>query len=86
MAKVTRQILYYTVALVVLSFVLVPIAHLGLIYMAAAAVFGATFLTYAARLCSDPTPRRAMKLFGFSITYLSAVFIAMAVDAIAHPW
>ncbi len=32
MGKVTRQILYYTVALVALSFVLVPTAHLGLVY------------------------------------------------------
>ncbi|MGD0944123.1 MAG: heme o synthase [Acidimicrobiales bacterium] len=86
MAKVTRQILCYTIALVALSFVLVPVAHLGLIYAAAAVVFGVAFVLYAVGLWRDPRPGRAMKLFGFSITYLTGVFVAMGVDAIAHPW
>lgn len=86
MTKVTRQILYYTVALVALSLAIVPIAHLGLVYIVTAVAADAVFLAYATGLCRQPTPRRAMKLFGFSITYLSVVFIAMAVDAVAHPW
>jgi len=86
MAKVTRQILYYTVALVALSFVLIPTAHLGVVYVAAAAGLGAAFIRQAVGLCRDPSPGRAMKLFGFSITYLTLVFLAMGVDAIVHPW
>jgi len=86
MPKVTRQILCYTVALVALSFVLVPVAHLGAVYAAAAGVSGAAFLHYAVRLWRAPGPGRAMKLFGFSITYLTVVFVAMGVDAVVHPW
>ena len=86
MPKVTRQILCYTVALVALSFVLAPVAHLGAVYAAAAGVFGAAFLYYAVRLRRAPGPGCAMKLFGFSITYLTVVFVAMGVDAVVHPW
>jgi protoheme IX farnesyltransferase len=86
MGKVTRQILYYTVALVALSFVLVPTAHLGLVYATSAFVLGAGFIGQTVRLWRDPSPARAMKVFGFSITYLTVVFLAMGVDAIVHPW
>jgi len=86
MSEVTRQILYYTVALVALSFVLIPAAHLGVVYGAVAAGLGAAFIAKAVRLLRDPSPGRAMKLFGFSITYLTLVFLAMGVDAIVHPW
>ena len=87
MGKVTRQILYYTVALVALSFVLVPTAHLGLVYTVSAFVLGAGFIGQTVRLCRRIRARgRAMKVFGFSITYLSVVFLAMGVDAVVHPW
>ncbi len=86
MGKVTRQILYYTVALVALSFVLVPTAHLGLVYTVSAFVLGAGFIGQTVRLWQDPSPGRAMKVFGFSITYLTVVFLAMGVDAVVHPW
>jgi heme O synthase-like polyprenyltransferase len=37
-------------------------------------------------LWRDPSPRRAMKLFGFSITYLAVLFVSMGADAlIRHP-
>ena len=56
MTKVTREILCYTVGLVVLSLVLVPVAHLGLVYAAVATVSGAAFLRYAVALVRDPRP------------------------------
>ncbi|MGA3351839.1 MAG: heme o synthase [Acidimicrobiales bacterium] len=86
MGKVTRQILCYTVAVVALSFVLIPAAHLGVVYAASAAVTGAAFLYHAVGLCRDPRPGRAMRMFGFSITYLTVLFVAMGVDALVHPW
>ncbi|MGA2529667.1 MAG: heme o synthase [Acidimicrobiales bacterium] len=86
MAKVTRQILYYTVALVVLSFVMIPAAHLGAVYIACAAVSGGAFIYRAVSLYRDPRAARAMKLFGFSITYLTVLFVAMGIDALVHPW
>jgi len=86
MHKVVRQIILYTVALWALTLVLGPIAHLGPVYMAIAGVLGATFLWKAVRLRSDPSPKRAMRLFGFSISYLTLLFLAMGVDAVVrHP-
>ena len=81
---VTRRIMGYVVALWALSLVLVPVAHLNLGYAVVAAVAGAAFFVYALALMRDPSPRRAMKLFGFSITYLTALFVAMGVDAVVR--
>jgi protoheme IX farnesyltransferase len=79
---VTRQILGYVVVLWVASLLLAPAAHLNLGYAGAALVLGGLFFGYAWALLRDPSPRRAMKLFGFSITYLTALFIAMGADAV----
>lgn len=86
MGKVVRQIIAYTVALVALTLVLGPVAHLGPVYLGIAAVLGATFLWRVIRLRADPSPKRAMRLFGFSISYLTLLFLAMGVDAVVrHP-
>jgi protoheme IX farnesyltransferase len=79
---VTRRILAYVVVLWVCSLLLVPTAHLNLGYFVAALVLGGLFFGYAWALRRDPSPRRAMKLFGFSITYLTVLFIAMGADAV----
>lgn len=75
-----RQILAYTVAVWALSLAFTPIASMGWVYTAVAIVAGGMFTAYAVMLQRDPTPKRAMTLFTFSITYLSVLFIAMAVD------
>jgi heme o synthase len=49
-----------------------------------AVVLGAAFLAYAVALARDVTPARAMRVFGFSITYLTALFVAMGLDAVIH--
>jgi heme o synthase len=79
---VTRRILAYVLVLWVSSLLLVPAAHLNAGYAVAALVLGGLFCGYAWALLRDPSPRRAMKLFGFSITYLTALFIAMGADAV----
>ncbi len=81
---VTRRIAAYVVSLWVLSLVLVPVARLNLGYAAVALVAGGAFLVYALALARDPSSRRAMRLFGFSITYLTTLFVAMGVDAIVR--
>jgi heme o synthase len=86
MRSVTRQIFLYTLALVALSLVMAPVAHLGLLYRSAAVLLGLGFILQALALWRDPSPRRAMKLFGYSITYLAVLFVAMGADAlIRHP-
>lgn len=84
LTTVTRQIIAYILAVWVLSVALAPAAHLNAVYVGVAAALGGAFLWYAIALLHDPTPRRAMRLFGFSITYLTALFVTMGVDAVVH--
>jgi protoheme IX farnesyltransferase len=87
MRRTTTSIVYYTVALVATSFLLGPVAHLGWIYMATAAALGAGFLWFVTRLwglaqTGAATGKEAMRVFGFSITYLTVLFVAMAGDVL----
>jgi len=75
-----RQIVAYTALLCAVSLALTPVAGMGWIYTAAAVVLGATFLLYAVRLLRHSTVRNAMQLFGWSITYVTLLFSAMALD------
>jgi protoheme IX farnesyltransferase len=85
MKRTTTEIVWYTIALVAVSFVLGPVAHMGWIYMITAAVAGAGFLYLVTRLwglaqTGSVTGRDAIRVFGYSITYLTVLFVAMAGD------
>jgi len=87
MKRTTREIVLYTVALVAVSLLFGPVAHLGLIYLIAAATLGGGFLFMTSRLWnlarSDrATGREAMRVFSYSITYLTVLFVAMAGDVL----
>jgi protoheme IX farnesyltransferase len=79
-----RKMVPYTVALWVATLVLVPVADLGWIYGVAAFVMGALFVAGCVNLVRDPTPKRSMRLFGFSITYVTVLFGALALDVLVH--
>ena len=79
-----RRIVAYTVVLWATSLVFAGVGGMGLIYSGAAVVLGAVFLFYALRLYRDRTEARAMQLFAWSITYLTLLFAAMAVDQLVH--
>jgi heme o synthase len=83
-ARTARQILVYTVLLGLVSLVFAPVAGMGAVYVTAAVVLGAGFLVAAVRLAREESPRRAMALFGYSISYLTLLFAAMAVDALVR--
>ena len=74
------EILVYTVIMVGLTLLLAPVAHLGALYVVAAAVLGAGFIAMAVRLFIRATPKASMQLFSYSITYLTLLFVVMAVD------
>jgi protoheme IX farnesyltransferase len=74
------EILCYTVALVGVSLLLAAVAHLGPVYVVAASVLGAVFIAMSIRLWHLKTPKAAMRLFSYSITYLTLLFVFMAVD------
>ena len=77
---VAIQILAYTLVLWALSLAFAPIADMGDVYKAAALVLGGVFTWLAIRLMRTPTPKVAMRLFSYSITYVTLLFGAMAVD------
>jgi protoheme IX farnesyltransferase len=83
---VVRQILLYTVVLFGLSIALGPLAHLNAGYLVVAVGLGLVFFYRALQLRRNPSPKMAMRLFSYSITYLTVLFVAMGVDAaIIHP-
>jgi heme o synthase len=86
---VARQITAYSWAMVAVSLLLWPVAGLNLGYGLGALVLGALFLREAYRLRArvrrgnDPAP---MRLFHWSITYLSLLSVVVVLDVLVRPW
>jgi len=87
--RTTLEILVYSVIMWAVTVLIGPVAHLGWIYALSATVLGAMFTFYALRLHDHARHDRAdvaeaMRLFHFSITYLTALFVLMAVDVLVR--
>ncbi len=87
--RTTLEIMVYSVIMWALTILIGPSAGLGWIYAISATVLGFMFTFYAYRLYVDAhhdkaDVKEAMKLFHFSITYLTALFVAMAVDVLVR--
>lgn len=88
--EVAVQILVYTVATVATSLVLWPVAHTGWIYGVVAVLAGAVFIVEAVQLLRRANAGlrdvvlKPMRLFHWSNTYLSLLFLAIAVDPLIH--
>lgn len=80
MDETVKQMILYTVALWVSTLVLIPVAGLGWIYGISAVVLGGVFLGGTIALGRHPTEAASMRLFGFSITYVTLLFLAMSLD------
>jgi len=78
--RTALEILVYTVLLVGVSLLLAVVGHLGTIYVIAASALGLGFIAMSVRLWMRATPKAAMRLFSYSITYLTLLFVFMAVD------
>jgi protoheme IX farnesyltransferase len=78
------RILLYTLLLWALTVLFAPVAGMGNIYLGAALVLGAVFTFYAARLLRDSSPQVAMRVFTWSISYITLLFGAMAVDQLVR--
>ncbi|NHI16751.1 heme o synthase [Microbacterium excoecariae] len=89
-AQVGLQVVLYAWATVACSLLLIPVAGMGLVYTACALVFGAWFLYESHRMYTmsvraaagveQGSEARPMRVFHASITYLTLVFLAVAVD------
>ncbi len=79
-ATTVRQILVYTVALWACSLLFAAVAGMGPLYTVAALVLGAGFVLLVLQLRRQRSVERAMRLFSYSITYVTLLFSAMALD------
>lgn len=83
-AYTKRQILLYTILLVVVTVLPYLTGMSGLIYLVSALVLGAIFLWYAINIITRPKDVQiAWKTFTYSINYLMLIFLALLVD---HYW
>jgi heme o synthase len=74
------RILLYTLLLWGLTVLFAPVAGMGGLYLAAAIVLGAVFTLQSTRLLRDTNAQVAMRVFTWSISYITLLFGAMALD------
>ena len=83
--RTARNVFFYTAAMVAATLAFAVVVPMGATYVVVAAVAGALYLAMAVRLWvlaarRAPIEGDAMRLFSYSITYLTVLFGAMAVD------
>jgi protoheme IX farnesyltransferase len=78
--KVIRSMTLYTIALTISSLIIVPVGNMGWVYGISAAVLGLAFLWGTIALGRSDSPSASMKLFSFSISYITVLFVALTVD------
>jgi protoheme IX farnesyltransferase len=98
--RTSTRILVYTLLLWALTVLFSPVAGMGHLYLGSAVVLGGVFTWYAVRLLRTPDPAlavtaaggaaelqvraTAMRLFTWSITYITLLFGAMALDQLVR--
>jgi protoheme IX farnesyltransferase len=85
--ETTRQIGLYTILMVAISIVLWAVARMGAIYLGAAVLLGGIFLWQSYRLwrrgaSEEASTAGAIRLYRYSISYLTLLFLAVAIDAL----
>ena len=82
-SQVGLQVILYAWATVACSLLLIPVAGMGLVYTASALVFGGWFIYESHRLYDQAvrgSKPRPMRVFHASISYLTLIFLSVAVD------
>jgi heme o synthase len=81
--RTKREIVYYSIVLVVASLALYPLHVMGALYFGAAALLGAIFLLDALRTWRETSGKvQARELFRYSLLYLALMCAAMVIDRI----
>lgn len=84
---VGRQIILYAWAYFASTLLLIPVAPMGWIYTVVAVVTGLWFSYESHRLYNEAKsgiPKNPMKLFHLSITHLTLLFLAVAIDPLLY--
>jgi protoheme IX farnesyltransferase len=77
------QVVLYAWATVACSLLLIPVAHMGILYSAVAVLAGAWFIIESHRLYSMAIRHdtvKPMRVFHSSISYLTLLFLAVGID------
>jgi len=82
LAATKRQILVYTVVLVVVSGTFVATGAVGWIYLVGAVALGAPFIVLAVRLARGDGTDGAKAVYLFSLLYLALLFAAVTADSL----
>ena len=82
LAVVANQIILYTIVQVALTIVFAFVADMGIFYLVSAIVLGAVFGALALTVKRDLSERSAMRLFSFSIVYITLLFGAITLDVV----
>ena len=83
--RVAREIIVYSVALLGISVVFAVVGRMGLVFWVVDLAAGVLYIAYAVLLRRDGgTVKAAMRLFTYSITYITVIFAAMALDVFVH--
>ena len=84
---VGRQIILYAWGYFASTLLLIPVASMGWIYSVSAIASGVWFVAESQRLYKEAKtsiPKNPMKLFHLSITHLTLLFLAIAIDPLIH--
>ncbi|WIH06750.1 heme o synthase [Xanthomonas translucens pv. graminis] len=79
-AHTRKQILVYTLLLAVVTLLPVAVGMSGVFYLGGTLVLNAVFVWYAWRMLDPPDEMFSMRMFGYSIVYLMALFAFLLVD------
>jgi len=82
-SQVGLQVILYAWATLACSLLLIPVAGMGLVYTVSALVFGGWFVYESHRLYAQAVKgasAKPMRVFHASITYLTLIFVAVAID------
>jgi len=83
-AEVAKQIIVYSWVMVAITLALIPVADMNWLYSVVAVASGALFIyeAYAlrTRVRKDLADLNPMRLFHWSISYLSLIFLAIGID------
>ena len=84
---VVQQILLYSWAVFAATLLLIPVAGMGWVYIATAAVVGVWFIAASYRLYKEGLVgemKKPISLFHLSNLHLTALFVAIAIDPLVQ--
>ena len=82
LSAVADRIILYTIVQIALTIVFAFVADMGVFYLVSAIVLGALFGALTLPVKRDLSERSAMRLFSFSIVYITLLFGAITLDVV----